>query len=51
MYPKNDKGLKCSVDADFAGGWSMNKSDDPASVYSYTGYIIKNKNCPILWAF
>ena len=32
MYPKNDKGLECFVDADFAGGWSTNKSDDPTSV-------------------
>ena len=41
MYPKNDKGLKFFVDADFAGGWSTNESDDPASVYSRTGYNIK----------
>ena len=50
MYPINDKGLECFVDADFAGGCSTNESDDPASVYSRTGYIIKYKNCPILWA-
>ena len=50
MYPRNDKGLKCFVDADFAREWSTNESDDPASVYSRTGYIIKYKNCPILWA-
>ena len=49
MYPKNDKGLECYVDADFSGGWSTNKSDDPASVYSRTGYIIKYRNFPILW--
>ena len=47
---KNDKGLKCFVDTDFAGGQSTNKSDNPALVYSRTGYIIKIKNCPILWA-
>ena len=50
MYPRNDKGLKCFVDADFAGGWSTNESDNPASVYSRTGYMSKYKNCPILWA-
>ena len=49
MYPKNDKGLECLADADFVGGWSTNESDDPASVYSRTGYIIKYSNCPILW--
>ena len=51
MYPKNDKGLECFVDADFAGGWSTNESEDSASVYSCTGYIIKYSNCPILWAY
>ena len=50
MYPKNDKGLECFVDAYFAGGWSTNESDDTASVYSRTIYIIKYKNCPIIWA-
>ena len=50
IYPRNNKGLECFVDADFAGGWSTNESDDPASVYSRTGYIIKYNNCPILWA-
>ena len=50
MYPKNDKVLKCFVDEDFAGGWSTNESDDSASVYSRTGYIIKYRNCPILRA-
>ena len=50
MYPRNDKGLECFVDADFAGGWSTNEADNPASVYYRTGYIIKYKNCPILWA-
>ena len=50
MYPKHYKGLGFFVDADFAGGWSTNESDDPASVYSRKGYIIKYWNCPILWA-
>ena len=50
MYPKIDKGLECFVDADFAGGWSTNESDDTASVYSCTVHIIKYRNCPILWA-
>ena len=49
MYRKNYKGLECFVDADFAGGWSTNESDDQASVYSRTGYIINDRNCPILW--
>ena len=43
MYPRNDKGLEYFVDADFVGGLSTNESDDPASVYSRTGYIMKYK--------
>ena len=35
---------------DFAVGWSTNESDDPSSVYSCTEYIIKYRNCLILWA-
>ena len=50
MYPKNDKGLECFVDADFAGGWSSKESENPASVYSRTEYIIKYKDFLILWA-
>ena len=50
MYPKNDNGLECFVDADLLGGRSTNESNNPASVYSRTGYIIKYMNCPILWA-
>ena len=50
MYLKNDKGLECFVDTDFAVGWSTNESENPASVYSCTGYIIQYRNCPILWA-
>ena len=50
MYPKNDKGLECFVDTDFVGGWLTNESDNLDSVYSRTGYIIKYRNCPILWA-
>ena len=50
MHPRNDKGLKRLVDTDFSGGWLTNKYDDPASVYYHTEYIIKYKNCPIMWA-
>ena len=50
LYLKIDKGLEYFVDADFAGKLSTNEYDNPASVYSRTGYIIKYRNCPILWA-
>ena len=48
---KNDKGLEYFIAEDFVGGWSTNESDDPVSVYSHTGYIIKYRNYPILWAY
>ena len=50
MYLENDKGLECIVDAGFSGGLSTNEYDDLASVYSRTGYIIKYRDFPILWA-
>lgn len=50
MYtPDKSKGLEIYVDADFAGGFDKSNAEDPASVYSRTGYIIKYANCPIIW--
>ena len=42
------KGLEVFVDADFAGGFDKINAEDPASVYSRTGYIIKYTGCPII---
>ena len=47
--PDKLKGLECYVDADFAGGWSKDNGDEPSSVFSRTGYVIKYCNCPIVW--
>ena len=44
------RNLDCYVDADFAGMWDSETSDDPASVKSRTGYVITFANCPVLWA-
>jgi hypothetical protein len=44
------RNLDCYVDADFAGMWDFETSDDPASVKSRTGYVITFANCPVLWA-
>jgi hypothetical protein len=41
--------LDCYVDADFAGLWDFEGSDDPNSVKSRTGYVITFANCPVLW--
>eukprot|EP00956_Cyclotella_meneghiniana_P002311 scaffold2611_cov43-Cyclotella_meneghiniana.AAC.4 len=45
--PKN--GLECYVDADFAGGWSLEDSDDADNVMSRTGYVLFYAGCPIYW--
>jgi hypothetical protein len=51
LQPSKDQcNLDCYVDADFAGLWDLDTSDDPNSVKSRTGYIITFTNCPVLWA-
>jgi hypothetical protein len=37
------------VDADFAGLWSYENPDDPASVKSRTGFVILIGGCPVIW--
>ena len=49
LRPDMSQGIKCYVDADFAGSWNKEASEDVASVYSRTGYVIMFANCPILW--
>ena len=43
------KGMEACVDADFAGGFDKNKTEDTASVYSRTGNVTKHAGCQILW--
>jgi hypothetical protein len=49
VTPRKALGLECYVDADFAGGWCKETSEDPASVLSRSGYVIQLYGCPILW--
>lgn len=42
-------GIDCYPDADFAGLWHHEDSQDPHCVRSRTGYVICIANCPILW--
>jgi hypothetical protein len=49
LQPNNKCNLDCYVDADFAGMWHEEISDEPYSVKSRTGYIILFANCPVLW--
>ncbi|MGH7974665.1 MAG: reverse transcriptase domain-containing protein, partial [bacterium] len=47
--PTGDFKLDCYVDADFAGLWGHEDSQDPISTRSRTGYILIFAGCPILW--
>jgi hypothetical protein len=33
----------------FAGGWCQEVGEDPASVLSRTGYVIRLYGCPLFW--
>ena len=50
LQPSKDLSLHCYVDADFAGLWSNENSDDPTSVRSRTGFIITIGQSPITWS-
>ena len=41
--------FECFVDADFAGNYSQENCEDPTSVKSRTGCVIKYAGCPINW--
>ncbi|MGH7955130.1 MAG: reverse transcriptase domain-containing protein [Gloeomargaritales cyanobacterium] len=47
--PSGDFKLDCYVDADFAGLWGHEDSQDPISTRSRTGYVLIFAGCPILW--
>ena len=47
--PNKNKGIELFVDADFAGNWDINDTDNPDTARSRHGYIIKFMGCPIIW--
>ena len=49
LKPDPEKGIKCYIDADFAGGWNQEEGKDPVSVLSRTGYVITYANCLVIW--
>jgi len=49
LKPSQSFNLDCFVDADFAGTWSTDMSEDPSSVKSRTGYVITFASCHVLW--
>eukprot|EP00957_Ditylum_brightwellii_P174217 13263712-Ditylum_brightwellii.AAC.1 len=50
MRPDMNIGLEVYVDAPFAREWNGKNSEEPTSVLSRTGYMIKYASCPIVWA-
>jgi len=49
MSPTDLLKVDCYVDSDFAGLFGAEHDQDPVSVKSRTGYIIKYRGCPLLW--
>ena len=47
--PDVSKGFECHVDADWAGNWHKDFSDDPSTALSRTGFVISYAGCPIIW--
>ncbi len=43
------KGLKCYVNADFAGGWLQADAKNAENFLLHPGYVIMYANCLILW--
>jgi hypothetical protein len=48
MKPTTDLRIDCYVDADFAGFYSYENSQDSISAKSRTGYVLFLANCPFL---
>jgi hypothetical protein len=49
LKPDLTKGFECFVDADWAGTWHQDHTDDPSTAHSRTGYVISYAGCPIMW--
>ena len=49
MRPVPDKELELFVDADFAGNWKKQESNNRENARSRHGYFIMYKDCPIMW--
>ena len=41
--------VDCYSDADFAGLWGHEDSQDPICARSRTGFVVTFSNCPLLW--
>ena len=47
--PDVSKGLECSGDADFSGGWSREVADSAYNIMSRTGMVVMYDNFPVYW--
>jgi hypothetical protein len=47
--PSDDMTLDCYVDADFAGLYGVEDTQDPVCVKSRTGYTLTLGGCPLIW--
>jgi len=47
--PAPKRGLEVFVDADFAGEWDPEDSENADNIYSRTGYVICYAGCPMFW--
>ena len=51
MQPNTDlTKLECYADADFAGTYTPELSNDPSLCRSQTGFLILYSGCPVLWS-
>ena len=48
-FPKTDKGIEVHVDADFAGNWYKEDSENDDTSISIHGSVTSYKGCPIVW--
>jgi hypothetical protein len=48
-FHSTDFAIGCYVNADFAGMWGYEDTDDPACVKSRTGFVIFIMDCPVVW--
>ena len=49
LRPDETQNLNMYIDADFAGNWNREESNDRDTVQSRHGYVIKYLDCPIIW--
>ena len=49
LHPVKGNELDLYVDADFAGNWKREESNNRDNARSRHGYFIMYKNCPIMW--